>query len=253
MKSTIIKKPSGFIFYRGLSRLTGVPIVGVVITKSSNVKTGNMVQTYILVDNDKSPVENAKSLADEAICGICPHRRGLGGSCYVNLGQGARAVADGVVRGIYPDATQSPAIHAQMLLAIAQRMVRFGTYGDPAAIPSHLWDEMKAVAQGTTGYTHQWTNGKADGYMHLVMASADNEAARIQAKKAGYRTFRIRPASAPILKGEFICPASAEAGKLKTCAQCGACDGGVDSRKADPVIVVHGSLASRFTIAQTAH
>ena len=247
------KAPTGFIFYRGISRLTGAPIVGVVITKSSNKKTGNMVQTYILVDNSKSPVENAKSLDDEAICGICTHRRGLGGACYVNLGQGPRSVADGVVRGIYPDATTDPVAHALMIKLTTGRMIRFGTYGDPAAIPSHLWDQFKSVAQGTTGYTHQWSNGKADGYMHLVMASADNEAARVQAKKQGYRTFRIRLDNSPVLKGEFICPASEEAGKVKTCAECGACSGGVDSRKADPVIIVHGSLASRFTNAQTSH
>jgi hypothetical protein len=245
-----MKKPSGYIFYRGISRLTGAPIVGVAITKSTNAKTGNMVQTYILVDNGISPVNNAKTLADEAICGICPHRRGLGGSCYVNLGQGPRAVADGVVRGIYPDATVDSAAHAQMIEAITGRMVRFGTYGDPAAIGVEYWDQFKSVAKGTTGYTHQWSNGRADDHMHLVMASADNEQARIAAKAQGYRTFRVRLANEPVLKGEFICPASTEAGKVKTCADCGACAGGVNTKKADPVIVVHGSLASRFAASQ---
>ena len=50
------KKPSGYIIYRGQSLLNGAPIVAVAITKSSNVKTGNMVQTYILADNGQSPV-----------------------------------------------------------------------------------------------------------------------------------------------------------------------------------------------------
>jgi hypothetical protein len=74
------KKISGYIIYRGSSLLDGKPIVAVAITNSSNVKTGDMVQTYILVDNGLSPVINSQSLADVSICGDCDHRRGLGGS-----------------------------------------------------------------------------------------------------------------------------------------------------------------------------
>jgi hypothetical protein len=78
------------------------------------------------------------------------------------------------------------------------------------------------------------------------MASADNAMERAAAKAAGYRTFRVRAASEPILSGEFLCPASEEAGKRKLCGECGACDGGLHSKRADPVIIVHGSLKSRF-------
>jgi hypothetical protein len=212
--------------------------------KSTNAKTGNMVQTYILADNGQSPVVNARTLADASICGVCPHRRGLGGSCYVNLGQGPRAVADGVVRGIYPMGLPEAA------LASAGRMVRLGTYGDPAAAPAHVWDALVSFAAGHTGYTHQWESGASEHVMHLVMASADSAAHRTAAKAKGYRTFRIRPASEPVAKGEGVCPASAEAGRKKTCTDCGACDGGIQSRKADMVIIVHGSLASRFAVAQ---
>lgn len=237
-----VKKPSGYIIYRGPSLLNGAPIVVVAITKSSNVKTGNMVQTYILADNGISPVENAKSLADAAICGTCPHRRGLGGSCYVNLGQGPRAVADGVVRGIYPTGILAATV------AAAGRMVRLGTYGDPAAVPAIVWRSLLAQSSGRTGYTHQWKLGAGSSaeIMDLVMASADSAADRAIAKDRGFRTFRVRVADEANERGEFICPASEEAGKRMTCADCGACNGGVDTRKADPVIVVHGSLKSRF-------
>lgn len=78
------------------------------------------------------------------------------------------------------------------------------------------------------------------------MASADSEADRVIAKAMGYRTFRVRTAAEPVQAGEFICPASEEAGKRKTCETCGACSGGVNSRKADPAIIVHGSLKNRF-------
>lgn len=235
------KKPSGYIIYRGPSLLDGLPIVVVAITKkSTNVKTGDVVQTYILTDNAQSPVVNAKTLADESICGECPHRRGLGGSCYVNLGQGPRAVADGVVRGIYPEDLLSACS------ASADRVVRLGTYGDPAAVPAQIWDALVAQSSGHMGYTHQWKSGKSDHVMHLCMASADSAADRVLAKIAGYRTFRVRTEAEEVVKGEFVCPASEEGGKRKTCATCQACDGGVNTRKADPVIIVHGSLAKRF-------
>jgi len=244
----MIKKPSGFIIYRGPSLINGAPIVAVAITKSRNAKTGNMVQTYILADNGMSPVESAKSLADEAICGSCPHRRGLGGSCYVNLGQGPRSVMDSVQRGIYPMGLENAAQES------SGRMVRLGTYGDPAAVPVAIWEALLESAAGHTGYTHQWREFRGmQGvrFMALLMASADNPADRLEAKSRGYRTFRIMPSHHEPMAGEFTCPASAEAGKKKTCAECGACNGGVNkARKADPVIVVHGALASRFKVEQ---
>lgn len=240
IKSSPAKKPSGFIIYRGPSMLDGSPIVAVAITKSENVKTGNMIQTYILVDNDKSPVENVKALADSAICGNCKHRRGTGGACYVNLGQGPRAVADGVVRGIYPH-------NAELArLASKDRIVRLGTYGDPAAVPVSVWTDLLALSAGRTGYTHQWQNPAFAPLLELVMASADSEQERKEAKALGFRTFRIRSSDEEIMKGEYLCPASEEAGKRKTCAECTACDGGTNNRKADPVIIVHGSLKNRF-------
>jgi hypothetical protein len=239
MKS-LAKKPSGYIIYRGPSRLDGQPIVVVAITASRNVKTGNMVQTYILVDNGQSPIANVQTLADASICGDCKHRRGTGGACYVNLGQGPRAVADGVLRGIYPDD------HIGAAVAAEGRMVRLGTYGDPAAVPVTVWNRLLSNAAGHTGYTHAWKRPELADTLKLCMASADSPDERRAAKSAGYRTFRIRLATDPIIKGEFACPASHEAGQTKTCGDCGACDGGIGSRKADPVIVVHGSLASRF-------
>jgi hypothetical protein len=241
-----VKKPSGFIIYRGPSQLDGAPIVVVALTNSTNAKTGNMVQTYILVDNGRSPIDNARSLADVSICGDCKHRTGTGGACYVNLGQGARAVAAAIVKGNYP----ADILAAQS--AAAGRMVRLGTYGDPAAVPANIWRTLLANAQGHTGYSHQWQTGKAGAdIMALCMASADNEAERAAAKLMGYRTFRVRAANEAMAAGEFICPASEEGNRRKLCGECGACDGGIDSRRADPVIIAHGALKGRFIPIQS--
>jgi hypothetical protein len=237
-----MKKPSGYIIYRGASLLDDKPIVVVAITgKSSNSKTGDMVQTYILADNGKSPVESAKALDDVSVCGDCKHRRGLGGSCYVNLGQGPRAVMDGVMRGIYPDNIINAAF------ASHKRKVRLGTYGDPAAVPAYVWETLLSGAESHTGYTHQWQNAKADHVKQWCMASVDTPKEAAIAKMDGWRTFRVRVADGSLeFSHEMKCPASAEMNKRLTCDTCMACSGGTDSKKASVTIIVHGSLKNRF-------
>jgi hypothetical protein len=246
-----MKKPSGYIIYRGPSLLDDKPIVVVAITgKSSNSKTGDMVQTYILADNGKSPVESAKALDDVSVCGDCKHRRGLGGSCYVNLGQGPRAVMDGVIRGIYPDIWPDIDVMYSFVVAVAQRMTRLGTYGDPAAVPSYVWELLLQDAAGHTGYTHQWQNGKADHVKQWCMASVDTPKEAALAKMDGWRTFRVRDADGSLeFSHEMKCPASAEMNKRLTCDTCMACSGGIDSKKASVTIIVHGSLKNRFAMS----
>lgn len=233
---------SGFVFYKGSSLLNGKPIIGILITsKSKNVKTGALLQTYILADNGVSPLESAKNGDDSAICGNCPHRRYHGkiGSCYVNLSQGPRAVMGAYLRGIYPHNLQAA------IAACNGKKVRLGTYGDPAAIPTEIWDNLLSGSIGHTGYTHQWKTCD-NNLLQYVMASVDSFADAIIANEKGYRTFRVRRENDPLQSGEFICPANKEKGKVKLCENCLACNGGLNTRKGNPVITVHGILASRF-------
>lgn len=236
------QKPTGYIIYRGASLLDGKPIVVVAITgESKNGKTGNLVQTYIMADNGKSPVESARLWEDVSVCGDCKHRRGTGGSCYVNLGQGARSVMDGIMRGIYP-------LDDGYMLAAAvfNRKVRLGTYGDPAAVPAWVWEGLLHTAAGHTGYTHQWASGKAEHVKRWCMASVDTLGETVRAQAAGWRTFRVKaPDTVGAFAREMPCPASEEQGKRLTCEDCMACSGG-DSKKASVTIVVHGSLKNRF-------
>lgn len=236
------QKPTGYIIYRGASLLDGKPIVVVAITgESKNGKTGNLVQTYIMRDNGKSPVESARLWEDVSVCGDCKHRRGTGGSCYVNLGQGARSVMDGIMRGIYP-------LDDGYMLAAAvfNRKVRLGTYGDPAAVPAWVWEGLLHTAAGHTGYTHQWASGKAEHVKRWCMASVDTLGETVRAQAAGWRTFRVKaPDTVGAFAREMPCPASEEQGKRLTCEDCMACSGG-DSKKASVTIVVHGSLKNRF-------
>jgi hypothetical protein len=237
-----MRKPTGFVLYRGPSLLDGHPIVAIAITaKSKNPKTGNMVQTYILRD-DVAPTLAAKTGADASVCGDCKHRPALGGSCYVTLFHGPRAVYEAHRRGAYPDDDGYLASTAAY-----NRMVRIGTYGDPAAVPVEVWRALLRNSAGHTGYTHQWRNPRTDpALLGIVMASVDNDDEASEAILAGYRYFRVRRADEPMQAREFICPASHEAGKRRTCATCKACDGTTRPGQSSAVIIVHGSKANRF-------
>lgn len=247
------KKPTGYIIYRGPSLLDGSPIVAVAITsKSRNDKTGNMVQTYILRDGAMSPTEAVREGYDVGICGDCKHRPSTGGACYVVVAQGPMVVWKGVQSGRYP---LDDGYMAQT--AATGRMVRLGTYGDPAAVPSEVWERLLRNAAGRTGYTHQWRNGdvpqaQLDTLRRLVMASVDTPDELEYARQLGWRTFRVRLESEALAQREFVCPASEEAGKRTTCAQCAACDGIERGMKASPTILAHGGKARKFIAIRAA-
>lgn len=259
-----MSKPSGFILYDGPSLIDGAPIVAIAITSSSNRKTGNMVQTYIL-RRDMSPIDASRIGADESVCGHCPQRWHLGGACYVNLGQAPLGVWRAFHRGAYPRAKRfanawfAPDPSGARSIANGTpcigkgRMVRLGTYGDPAAVPADVWRDLVSHAIGHTGYTHQMRNASIPEAQRvaigaLCMVSVDSAQDAQDAHAHGWRSFHVQTADAARAPWQFTCPASAEAGKRKTCADCGACNGtrGADDRRASVAIVVHGSLASRF-------
>lgn len=241
-------KPTGYVIYRGPSLLDGAPIVAIALTgKSSNVKTGPMVQTYIIRE-DVHPLDALASGADASVCGNCKHRPYNGGACYVNVGQGVAVVYKTYRAGKYPATTL-----VEDLADMGRgRMVRLGTYGDPAAVPATVWQALTRDAAGHTGYTHQWGNSALpdahqDAIRGLCMVSVDNEREAHLARAMGLRYFRIRKADEPIGPREFVCPASEEGGKRETCATCGACDGTAKLGKGgSAVIIVHGSKARRF-------
>lgn len=235
------KKATGVAIYRGPSMLDGAPIVAVALFGSSNTKTGNMVQTYILRE-DVSPVAAIREGLDASICGDCVHRGVIGAdgrpgkgtrTCYVNIGQGPTIVHKSLAADLYP------AVPSRGLFA--GRFVRLGTYGDPAAVPFEVWADVLHGTVGHNGYTHQWRACDAR-FRALCMASADTPKEREEARAAGWRVFRTRPDTSK-LAGEFVCPASAEAGYKLQCAACKACGGTSSKARADVVITVHGGSA----------
>ena len=232
---------NGVILYEGPSMLDGQPVVVIatgIRTGSTNAKTGAMIQTYIL-RSDIPPIDAVKTGEDVSICGGCVHRgdgTGKGRSCYVTLMHGPRGVWAAYKRGSYP----------KLLVAragtFAGRMVRLGTYGDPAAVPASLWREVLMHASGWTGYTHQWRSIDAALWHPLVMASADSEQDMADAHALGYRTFRVTPVGVGPIKGlEIVCPASHEAGQKVECIDCKACMGTSAKARVSIQIMAHGT------------
>jgi hypothetical protein len=231
-----MKKHKGFIAWQGASELDGQPIALVFVRGSHNRKTGGVVQTYIL-RSDVSPTAALKSGADASICGDCKHRPTVSGglgSCYVRVENGPLIVFKTMQRGKYPTLTLEEA-SAQ----IAGENIRLGAYGDPAAVPTHVWHSLLAGAKDWTGYTHQWKH--ADGLKPFCMASCDTAEEYNQARANGWRAFYVVPKGfAGKVADAFLCPASEEAGKKLTCVECMACNGTHTGRKASVFIPVHG-------------
>ncbi len=231
----------GAILWEGPSRLDGKPIVVIAVWSSKNRKTGEMLQTYVL-RSDMDPRDANKYGEDYSICGDCPHKGeptmdpdvalAVGRSCYVTIGQGPLIVWNTYQRGGYPRADT----YAGRRGVGHDRMVRIGTYGDGAAAPHEVWNDLCQEAAGHTAYSH---NG---GDPHWYMVSADSLPQAQAAWQSKHRTFRVVRDASEIVKGQEIeCPSA----KGVQCADCLLC-GGSSVKAKSIAIVVHGSGAKHF-------
>lgn len=241
MGQTKIAKPTkqanvlGFTLYEGPSMLTGEPITAVLTLKTSNRKTGNMAQVWIIASGDLNPVELSQAKLDSSICGNCPHKHSSNGSCYINLGQAPLAVYKAYKRGRYPAFVASE--HGHYLTG---RKLRLGAYGDPAAVPYETMEQVAELALGHTGYTHQAAHANFDmRYLTLCMVSADTPKQARKYQKLGAKTFRVALVGDSLADNEVECLADSEG---LTCNECGLCDG----TKGNVAITVHGSRMKRF-------
>lgn len=224
------------ILYEGPSLLDGKPIVVVGVPQTRNEKTGAMVQTYIL-RADVDPLEANRSGEDHSICGECPLKgtpthgntgTARGRTCYVTLITAPLNVYNTYRRGRYKPVEDLRAFGAG-------HMIRIGTYGDGAAVPSEIWDELCNDAVGHTAYTHQGNSNPA-----RFMTSVESLTQAGEAWDRGERTFRIIRDLNEMTRNEALCPASAEAGKRTTCASCKLCAGN-SVRAKSIAIVAHGT------------
>ena len=225
-------KYNGIEVYRGPSVLDGSPIIAILIFKSMNTKTGDMMQLHIM-RSDLPPLEASKRKLDAAICGNCPHRHSSAAACYVNIGQGPTVVYKAWKAGKYP------AYSAEHDKRIASRKVRLGAYGDPAAVPYSVLKKLTDTALGFTGYTHQLKHKSFDSrVLQFCQVSTDTEKQTKQAHAAGNGSFRIVTDKAQALPFERECLADSHG---LECRDCMRCDG-----SSNIFILVHGSRKSNF-------
>ena len=237
-------KPLGYILDEFNSPIDGSPCVAILTLKTSNRKTGDMAQVWIL-RSDINPVEALETGADYSICGNCPHRKGANQlidgvlkyiasdkrSCYVNVGQAPLSIYKAYKAGRYA--------HDPMCMesrkAVKGRKIRFGAYGDPAIIRPVIVNTLIKAASGHTGYTHQWRQPFAEAFKGLFMASVDGAIDYIDASLEGWKTFSVVP------KGYKpnnikLCPATVDNSKAQ-CTTCSLCDGA----KTSIYVEAHGS------------
>ena len=183
-------KQRGYILWRGPSPIDGKPIVVIAVMNSSNRKTGNMIQIYILRD-DINPLSAIDSADDYSICGDCPHRKQPNGSrsCYVNVGQSVMSVWRAYQAGRYKLLWTNEELEA----AFKGRGVRWGAYGDPACIPFELVYWLSSIASNHTGYTHQWRQEFAQPFKGVFMASCDGFTDYCDAMVSGWKSFNVVP------------------------------------------------------------
>lgn len=241
MRLNTLPQLGGVELWRGASVIDGSPIVYVATLSSSNRKTGNMIQTWIL-RQDVSPVDAVKTGADESICGNCIHRAqdGQRRSCYVNVGQAPRAIWKSWTEGKYQkvDPLDFGAFYH------THRSIRLGAYGDPAAVPFQVTDLFMGFKWlSRTGYTHQWEWCREE-WSAYVMASVDNLTQKEEANYMGYRTFRVGGPDDEPTSDELLC--LAESHNLQ-CHDCGLCCGAKKKSK-NIFIKAHGSGASNYTV-----
>ena len=190
---------------------------------SSNTKTGSMAQLWVLYRHE-APTEASKTGNDSFVCGECPHKPSLAGSCYVNLGQAPNNVYRKYKNGGYPQGTPKE---------LMAEDIRFGAYGDPAFLPFALVHALAKYANSWTGYTHQWKTCDPR-FSKYFMASVDTEEEYKLAKVMGWKTFRTVLSGDQLELSERICPSN-----VVTCKQCKKCN----TQNTDIAIEVHGTSA----------
>lgn len=245
------------IAWKGPSLFDGAPIAVVVTnlgtTFSRNAKCGRSMAQATILRTDMHPQDAILTGKDFSICATCKHRgycatnsRGVvttTRSCYVTL-KSVFSIYHALKRGSYPRMDPG-AISAQIRHRAVRRgtpnALRIGSYGDPAAVPTWVWNDLARDVKVVTGYSHEWKHCDQT-LQSLMMASVDTPEEAREAQAMGWRTFRILTPDQRPAPTEIMCR-SVRTGA--TCQSCGLCAG--TALKAKHVAMpLHGSKRVYF-------
>lgn len=242
--------PAAVVVWEGPSRLNGEKILVIATglrskaSSHTNAKTGDLIQLYIL-PADTDPREAIDSGEDAAVCGSCVHRPTATGEdarrdCYVNVAWAPRNL------WLAHRAGNVPPMPRGLLEGAA---IRFGAWGDPAAVPVRVWQGLFRGASMHTGYTQLWRDLDVRTWGWL-MASVDSEDDQLKASRRGWRTFRTVYDDETPTDLERECLATAS---HVTCLGCGGCGGTHSAGATRPpyFIRVHGFRHGRPKLVKT--
>lgn len=192
--------------------------------ETSNSKTGDMVQNYILPVEWISTDIDIKKLGDKQVCFDCDHSMEKNNTCYVRKGNAMQGLLSKVrsfrKKGIDSIPEYSEEIANQIIEKVTGRGVRFGAYGEPVLLGEDLIKRISERASYWTGYTHQWH--RFNWASRYFMASVESNLLARAADAMGFRSFFVTDSDD---SNYVTCPASKEAGRLTTCENCKLCMG----------------------------
>lgn len=237
--------PIGLILYEGPSPLNDQPIVVIMTLYSRNGKTGNMGQTWTILQDD-SPLTAVYSGTDSAICGSCIHRgvwdaerqRMVRRTCYVDVSKSVQNVWYAYKRDRYPHIDSRP----QLLDALLPSTLRWGAYGEAVLIPQELFERISTLVPDHTGYTHLWRDPRFQWAKAHVHASCDSLADEREATAAGWIPYTVIPPEADPPPNTRQCPATLP-NSLVQCRTCLGCSGTAGKSAWTPA---HGRGAKYF-------
>jgi len=246
------------LLYSGPSRYNGDAIRCYLYSSRGNTKTGKVAGLVIVADGLDDFHAMLRLGRDLASCGQCKFRSvaaGGDGTCYTHFGTTPVALSGLMRSGLVLDPV--PDIRSAVVEFLTYRKtgsprydaLRSAVYGDAAAIPVHVWQDIAAacamVGVPVLGYTHGADALGFDGVEHLRgshMLSVDS----VTDAPDGWRHFRVTAPGGRPATGEFACPASVERGYKLTCVECKACGTDGYARNARSVVIWdHSPRAAR--------
>ena len=166
--------------------------------KTSNKKTGDMIQTWILYDGIEPHKAFKIKEYGETVCGNCPHAGYNNNSCYVKWFHAPLNVYKAYKNNRYDYFDGNYEI-------FRDKSIRFGSCGDPTLIPIDIVKKIIEVSKNHTGYTHQWINKFALPYKGLFQASVDSFDEYLKANSLGFKCFYVKHESVKDPKNFIHC------------------------------------------------
>ena len=213
------------------SEINGAPIGTLLQVGSNNQKTGYSLQTVYFPT--AKPTLAITTGSDAAVCGDCKCRPIVGGWCYLNHMQ-LNQQYQKFMRGGYPRWDELSKFERRHVNRLREVFIsRLGKWGDPASDKSVI--PFMTEYGRCLGYTHQWDKPQHQDLQPVCMASVDDPLEYGRANDMGWRTFRTKLESDPLLPNEIICPYP----KVQ-CVDCGMCDGKDSRFRKNIAVNAHG-------------